>query len=212
MLYALAQMLRVIERLRDRQPLGITSSYLAHAVPQGMTASAMTDEVLCEHLPQLALLMASGEISVQQVDVFCEKGFFDRDQSRKILEAGANMGLTPAFHGDELNDMGSGFLAEEVNARSVSHLEEIGDVGIAAMARTGTVGVLLPTTAFLLRLNAPPARAMIDGGVAVALGACLISKSQAYPVRMSRLMSMHLTLYRPRAAYSNGLQSECTLS
>lgn len=58
----------------------------------------------------------------------------------------------------------------EIGATAVSHLEEISDEGIAAMAAAGSVAVLLPTTAFVMRLKAPPARSLINKGVAVALG------------------------------------------
>ena len=61
-------------------------------------------------------------------------------------------------------------MGAEIGALAISHLEEVSDEGITAMAKSGTVGVLLPTTAYNLRLTPPPARAMIEGGVAVALG------------------------------------------
>ena len=57
-----------------------------------------------------------------------------------------------------------------LGARAISHLEEVSDAGIAAMAKSGTVAVVLPTTAYMLRLNPPPVRHMIEAGVAVALG------------------------------------------
>jgi len=61
-------------------------------------------------------------------------------------------------------------MGAEIGARAISHLEEISDAGVKAMADAGTIGVLLPTTAYMLRLKAPPARQMIDAGVTVALG------------------------------------------
>lgn len=60
--------------------------------------------------------------------------------------------------------------ARELRARAISHLEEVSDEGIKAMAESGTVAVILPTTAYILRLASPPVRKMIDGGVIVALG------------------------------------------
>jgi len=57
-----------------------------------------------------------------------------------------------------------------LKVRAISHLEEISDAGIDAMAASGTIGVMLPTTAFMLRLKPPPARRMIDAGVPLALG------------------------------------------
>ena len=61
-------------------------------------------------------------------------------------------------------------MGAEIGALAISHLEEVSEEGISAMAKSGTVGVLLPTTAYNLRLTPPPARAMIQGGMAVALG------------------------------------------
>jgi len=58
----------------------------------------------------------------------------------------------------------------EIGARAISHLEEVSDAGVKAMADAGTIAVLLPTTAYMLRLKSPPARQMIDAGVTVALG------------------------------------------
>jgi len=61
-------------------------------------------------------------------------------------------------------------MGAEIGARAISHLEEVSDAGVKAMAEAGTIAVLLPTTAYMLRLKAPPARQMIDTGVTVALG------------------------------------------
>lgn len=163
------KMLRVVEDLRRCHRMGITSTYLAHAVPAGMDASAMTTSVLHEHLPALMALQQKGDVTVDQVDVFCEQGFFDREQSRQILTAGQRLGFAAAFHGDELNDLSCGALAAEIGARSVSHLEELSADGMVQMARAGVYGVLLPTTAHVLRLRPPPARTMIDSDIPVAL-------------------------------------------
>lgn len=61
-------------------------------------------------------------------------------------------------------------MGAEIGAMAISHLEEVSEMGIAAMAQSGTVGVLLPTTAYNLRLTPPPARKMLEAGMAVALG------------------------------------------
>jgi imidazolonepropionase len=74
------------------------------------------------------------------------------------------------FHGDELHPVGSAELGADLGARAISHLEEISDKGIALMAERQIIGVLLPTTAYVLRITPPPARKMIDSGVPVALG------------------------------------------
>lgn len=108
--------------------------------------------------------------NIDFVDVFCEKGVFELESSRQILNAGKKyLGALPGFHGDELFSLGAGELAEEVGARSVSHLEFVSDAGIEAMARAKTVGIVCPTTAYLLRLQSPPVRKMIAARVPVAV-------------------------------------------
>ena len=106
----------------------------------------------------------SGELIVDSIDVFCEKGVFDVWATRKILQAGKAAGMSANFHGDELNAMNAAELGAELGARCVSHLEEISNQGITAMSNSGVIGVLLPTTAYILRLKPPPARKMIDEG------------------------------------------------
>jgi len=144
----------------------------AHSVPAGTTAAAQTDLIINEMIPAVMEAKKRGEVRPEFVDVFHEEGIFDADQTRRILKAGRAAGLEPGFHGDELHDVGSGELAGEegVEARSVSHLEKINPKGIAAMAKRPTVAVLLPTTAYLMRLAPPPARDLVAAGVPVALG------------------------------------------
>lgn len=82
-----------------------------------------------------------------------------------LAQAGAECGLLGNFHGDELNPMQSGALAASTGSRAVSHLEHLDDADITAMAAGHVFGVLLPTTAYLLRLAPPPARKLIDNGM-----------------------------------------------
>jgi imidazolonepropionase len=94
------------------------------------------------------------------------------DQARRILtRARDKYGLALTFHGDELSYQRAGELAGELCALSVSHLEHVNtQSGIKALASRPTFAVLLPTTAYLLRITPPPARSLIDGCVPVALG------------------------------------------
>merc|ERR1711962_664441 len=104
-------------------------------------------------------------------DVFCEKGCFNVQQTKEILVAGREVGMRVNFHGEELSNLGSAQMgAMELKAEAISHLEEVSDEGIKAMAESGSVAVILPTTAYILRLPAPPVRKMIEEGVIVALG------------------------------------------
>lgn len=164
------KMLRVIRGVEH--PVERVATFLgAHSVPKGLTADEQTRVILEETIPALKQAMAAGEIDPEIVDVFHEKGIFEYENTKKILEAGRDvLGLTIGFHGDELHHVSSGELAGAIGARSVSHLEMVSDAGIAAMAAAKTAGILLPSTAYLMRLAPPPARKLIEGGVPVALG------------------------------------------
>jgi imidazolonepropionase len=103
-------------------------------------------------------------------DVFCEPGVFTPDESREILEAARTHGLGLKLHADELDGSGGAELAAALGAVSADHLARASAAGIAALAASDTVAVLLPgTMLFLGRADRAPARALIDGGAAVAL-------------------------------------------
>ena len=94
----------------------------AHAIPKGKTEEEQTVDVIESQIPAVKVAMEKGEINPKFIDVFCEKKFFERESSLKIMKAGKEIGLIPSFHGDELNNLESGQLAVEVGARAVSHL------------------------------------------------------------------------------------------
>ncbi|XP_028255381.1 putative imidazolonepropionase [Parambassis ranga] len=165
------KMLQVIEEARRSLLINISSTYCgAHAVPKGKTVEEATEDILQVQLPRLKELMSAGKLGVDNIDVFCEQGVFDLSSTRSILQAGKDMGLNINFHGDELHPMNSAQLGAELGALAISHLEEVTDEGIVAMAKAKTAAVLLPTTAYILRLPQPRARDMLDAGVIVALG------------------------------------------
>ncbi|XP_029969728.1 putative imidazolonepropionase [Salarias fasciatus] len=196
------KMLQVIEEARRTLPINISSTYCgAHAVPRGKTVAEATRDVLQVQLPRLQAEMSSGRLSVDNIDVFCERGVFDLDSTRSILQAGKLMGLNINFHGDELHPMNAAQLGAELGALAISHLEEVTDEGIAAMARAKTAAVLLPTTAYILRLPQPRARAMLDAGVVVALGSDF--NPNAYCCSMP--LVMHLACVNMRMSMSEAL-------
>jgi len=103
-------------------------------------------------------------------DVFCEEHVFTPDETRTIAAAASAHGLRMKLHADELAGTGGAELAVEIGAVSADHLMQISDAGIAALAASDTVAVLLPGTSFFLGMQAfAPARRMIDAGCAVAL-------------------------------------------
>jgi imidazolonepropionase len=105
----------------------------------------------------------------QYVDVFCDRGFFTVDETDRILATGAQFGLKPKIHANELDYSGGIQVGVKHNAVSVDHLECTGPDEIAALLGSDTMPTLLPSTAFFLRLHYPPARTMIDAGLPVAL-------------------------------------------
>ncbi|KAK4309468.1 hypothetical protein Pmani_018907 [Petrolisthes manimaculis] len=165
------KMLRVLERARPLAPLTISSTFCgAHSVPKGLSAEAATRLVVEQQLPAVVEARDKGQVAVDSIDVFCESGVFNVAQTRTILEAGRRHGLRLNFHADELTPLAGAEMGASLGAEAMSHLEEISEEGVRAMAKAGSVAVLLPTTALVLRLPLPPARAMIQAGVPVALG------------------------------------------
>jgi imidazolonepropionase len=117
-------------------------------------------------LPEIARLGLA-----EFADVFCERGVFTTDESRRILKAASAAGLALRIHADEFSDQRGAALAAELGARSADHLIEVSDEGIAAMAGAGVVATLMPAASFFLKLGKfAPARKMIEAGVAIGLG------------------------------------------
>ncbi|XP_055053164.2 probable imidazolonepropionase [Misgurnus anguillicaudatus] len=196
------KMLRVINSARKSLSIGISATYCgAHAVPKGKTMEEATQDIVAVQLPAIRKLIDSGELQVDNIDVFCEKGVFDLSSTRRILKEGKDMGLNINFHGDELHPMNSAHIGAELGALAISHLEEVTDEGIAAMATAKTSAVLLPTTAYILRLSPPRARDMLDSGVIVALGSDF--NPNAYCCSMP--MVMHLACVMMKMSMTEAL-------
>jgi imidazolonepropionase len=103
------------------------------------------------------------------IDVFCEKGFFDTAETEQILRAGIQYGLRPKIHANQLHLSGGVETGVRMGALSVDHLETMDASAIAALASSDTIGTLLPTAAFFLRMPFQPARDLLDAGCAIAL-------------------------------------------
>ncbi|XP_045147300.1 probable imidazolonepropionase [Echinops telfairi] len=156
------KMLRVIARAQRELEVSISATYCgAHSVPRGKTATEAAEDIVKHHLPTLKALGSSGEVHVDNIDVFCEKGVFDLDSTRRILQGGKDIGLQINFHGDELHPMKAAELGAELSAQAISHLEEVSDEGIAALATAKCAAVLLPTTAYMLRYGGEMGQPMV---------------------------------------------------
>jgi imidazolonepropionase len=165
------KMLRVLRRADETHAVDLASNFCgAHSVPRGSTAAEAARDIVERQLPELARQRAAGVVNPTLIDVFMEKGVFDAASTEAILRAGSAAGLEHNFHGDELSHQGAAELAGALGSLAVSHLECVSGAGIAALARRPTIAVLLPTTAYILRLEHPPARRMLAAGVPLALG------------------------------------------
>ncbi|KAG8439601.1 hypothetical protein GDO86_005692 [Hymenochirus boettgeri] len=196
------KMLKVIERAQRELDIAISSTYCgAHSVPKGKSAEEAADDIIAHHLPALKQMVINGELHVENIDVFCEKGVFDLESTKRILQEGKAIGLHLNFHGDELNPMNSAELGANLGAHAVSHLEEISDEGIAALAKAKCSAILLPTTAYILRLKQPRARDMLNAGVIVALGSDFNPNAYCF----SMPMVMHLACVNMKMSLKEAL-------
>ena len=162
-----ARCLRVARRLGRELPLTVRSTCLAaHALPPEFEgrADAYIDAV-CTWLPAL-----HAEGLVDAVDAFCERIGFSAAQTRRVFEAARALGLPVKLHAEQLSDQGGAALAAEFSALSCDHLEYLSQAGIEAMARAGTVAVLLPGAYYFLReTQPPPINALRAAGVPMAI-------------------------------------------
>lgn len=161
------KMLRVIARIKSSTPLAVKATFLgAHAVPKQYKGrqDEYVDLVCREMIPAVAM-----QSIAEFVDVFCDRGFFTLEQTRRIVECGAKHGLKAKIHANELDFSGGVQLGVELGAMSVDHLESSGTEEIECLRSSRTVATLLPGAALFLGMNYPPARAMVENGVTVAL-------------------------------------------
>ncbi|WP_299227993.1 imidazolonepropionase [uncultured Psychroserpens sp.] len=161
------KMLRVINRLKEDFPVKIKSTLLAaHAIPKAYknNKKAFIDLVVDKMIPA-----AAEKHLADYIDVFCEKGYFDLEDTRRVLEAGAKHRLIPKIHVNQFNAFGGVALGVAHNALSVDHLEELTNDDIKALQGSNTIPVALPACSYFLSIPYTPARQLIDAGLPLAL-------------------------------------------
>lgn len=163
--------LKQLEAIRigaGSHPVEVVPTFLgAHTVPRERREhrERYVDEIVNETLPEIARHKLAA-----YADAFVDANAFTAAEARRVLEAAASAGLGVRLHADQLADDGSALLAAELNAASADHLEHVSEAGIEALAAAGTAAVLLPgATFFLMSSVLPPARRLVDAGVAVAI-------------------------------------------
>ena len=161
------KILRVIRRIKENAPLAVRATFLgAHAVGRAYKGR-QSDYV--EHVCNDMVPAVAAEKLADFIDVFCDKGFFTVEETAKIIETGARYGIRAKIHANELAVSGGVEVGVEHNALSVDHLESMGEEQIEALKGSDTMPTMLPGCAFFLGISYPPARRMIDSGLAVAL-------------------------------------------
>ena len=190
------KILRVMRSLNDESLLEIVPTFLgAHAVPREMEANEYIGLMIDRMLPRIAK-----EKLAECCDVFCERGYFDVEQSRRILTVARKLGLKLRIHADQLSNFGGAKLAAELEATTADHLEKTDRDGVAAMKSAGVQPVLLPGSVYALgSSDYPRAREMIEAGLAVAIATDFNPGSSPTP-SMPMTLSLACTQMKMSAA------------
>jgi len=163
------KILEASKRLNQLHCVNVVPTFLgAHVVPVEFrnNMDEYIDTVVEETITRVARLGLA-----EFCDVFCERGTFNVEQTKRVLAAGKKHGLKPKIHADQLSMLGGAEIAAGIGAVSAEHLNFSSPEGIRAMAEKGVIAVLLPAATFSLMMNRyPDARFIIDCGAPVALG------------------------------------------
>jgi len=161
------KMLRVANRIKAIAPIPIKITLLAaHAMP---AKYANNREKFIKEVCENLIPKAVNEKLADYIDVFCDRGFFTPQETTQILQAAKKLGMDAKIHANELGLTGGVQVGVAANARSVDHLEHVGDEEINLLLNSRTIPTLLPATAFFLRIPYPPARKMLNAGLPIAL-------------------------------------------
>lgn len=158
------KLLEAVNEIKKSSIIDIIPTFLAHAIPEDMDAESYTDYVINEIIPEVG-----NKNLAKFCDVFCEKGYFNVEQSKKILEKGKKCGMLPKIHADEFSCIGCSKLAAEIKAVSADHLLMARKKEIKEMASSNVVATLLPATPFVLNTPYPNAKEMLNAGLTIAL-------------------------------------------
>lgn len=161
------KMLRVIKRLKKDFPVLVKPTLLAaHAIPKAYknNKKGFIDLVVNEMIPAVAK-----EKLAEYIDVFCEKGYFDLEDTERVLKAAVAHRLIPKIHVNQFNAFGGVALGVKYDALSVDHLELMNPEDISALQHTNTMPVALPSCSYFLSIPYTPGRTIIDAGLPLAV-------------------------------------------
>ncbi|MBM76795.1 MAG: imidazolonepropionase [Proteobacteria bacterium] len=157
---------KMLQALQAPMPVRISPTFLgAHTIPKEYKSNrdAYVEQIINEQLPLCAPLAES-------VDVYCDKGAFDLDESIAILKAGKDLGLRVRAHSEQVEYTGIAAAAARIGATCVDHLEQLKEEDVAILAACETVAVFLPGAQLYLKDPPPPINALREAGVTIAVG------------------------------------------
>lgn len=187
------KMLRVIKRIKDLKLIPVKATFLgAHALPLEYknNKAGYIQLIINEMLPKIA-----AEKLADYIDVFCEQNYFTSEETILILEAGKKHGLIPKVHAEQMSNSGGIKAGVRCDAISVDHLEYCNDEDIEVLKHAQTMPTILPGAAFFLSLPLPPARKMIDAGLAIAF-ASDFNPGSSPSGNMNLMMSLGCVQYK----------------
>ena len=161
------KILRVIKRLKEASDVTIKATFLgAHALPKEFkdNKDGYMDLVIDEMLPKIAK-----ENLADYVDIFCEKGYFTVEDTKRLLEAANKFGIKAKTHVNQFNTIGGVKASVDLGALSVDHLEEMNPEDFDVLLGSNCMPTILPSCSFFLGIPYSPARKMIDKGLPIAL-------------------------------------------
>ena len=159
------KILKVIKKLQEISPLTIKSTFLgAHAVPEEYSKERYLELIIKEMLPQI-----QEENLADYVDVFCEKGYFNIEDTIKILEESNKLGIKGKVHVNQFNAFGGVEASVNAGVISVDHLEEMREEDFTALIGSNCMPTLLPSCSFFLGIPYAPAREMMKRNLPIAL-------------------------------------------
>lgn len=161
------KMLRVIRRLKENYPVEVRATFLAaHALPLEFkeNKSAFVDLMLEEVLPEVVK-----EGLADYIDLFCEKGYFDLDDTEKVIQAGQKHGLAAKIHVNQFHAFGGVQKAVEGRALTVDHLEELREEDVKSLQASDTLAVALPGCSHFLSIPYTPVKRLMEAGVPLVL-------------------------------------------
>jgi len=173
--------LEIIAMLAKTHPMGIVPTFLAQGIPFGYEnrVDELTDDVVGRWLPEIAKRKLA-----EYCDVFCEKGYFNLEQTRRILDKGRRLGMKLRIHADWLAHSGGARLGSELKVVSADHLIFTPKEEIRGLVESGAMGTFLPTTPFAYLGTYADARGIIETGLPVALGTDLSAADMCESMQM----------------------------